>query len=593
MLNHILDIFKTCTYDFRKFSYKDDPLSHLFDEWEDYYKLKWSIAKAIQPKSILEIGVRYGYSAITFLDASPKASFTGIDLNIDHFGGEVDAIDWAKKITEEYDSKFVIADSQEMDEFPGTFYDLIHVDGAQNGDSTYNDLKKAILQGRFILVDGYFWTQENFLSSSTFIKDYKFLIEYCFIIPGYAGELLIKVDEQKVKEYCKARKEKNSLAIKNLYHSDYYLENCGGFQEYKQGIGKALLYPRLSTLFMLSDVQTGQHVLDAGCGRGEISYACAVTGATVDAVDYSESAIDLSRKYFENETEIAKQVNFSCADITKFQPSKKVDRVIAGDLIEHLSPNELDILYENISQNLSKDGAFIIHSFPNLWFYEYGYKRKRRKVAELGGYLSPQPRSYYEQVMHINEQSPRVLKKQLEKHFKYVLLWLASSEEPIGSLNKKYSISDCINSSDLYALASNQPIDLDQVRARLSQPILTGDERSKITCSVEQSHLEMERDTRTTLQVSVSNDNSFPIRSVGETAIHLSYHWLKDDEIYHFEGERTTLWPILLGDSITDIHCHVLTPEKPGLYVLQITFVQETVQWFDADTALCLQVQVN
>ena len=47
-------------------------------------------------------------------------------------------------------------------------------------------------QARFILVDGYFWTRDNFLSASEFLYRYKDLIEYYGVIPGYGGEILIK-----------------------------------------------------------------------------------------------------------------------------------------------------------------------------------------------------------------------------------------------------------------------------------------------------------------------------------------------------------------------------------------------------------------
>ncbi|GGF75152.1 hypothetical protein GCM10011332_31470 [Terasakiella brassicae] len=584
MIDQIFKILQQCDYDYRQYTNPLDPLAHLFDEWEDNYRLKWSIAKVVDPKSILEIGVRYGYSAISFLDAAPQASYTGIDLDVAQFGGEVDAIDWAKRITAPYETQFIIGDSQEMHEFPAGMYDLIHVDGAQNGDSTYRDLEKAILQGRYILVDGYFWTKENLLASSVFMKDYKHLIEYSLVIPGYAGELLIKADEEKVQKYKKYLQKGDSLLIQELYQSDYYLESCGGYQEYKANTGKGLLDPLLATIFQIADVQAGQHVLDAGCGRGEIAYACASVGGTVDAVDYSESAISLTEKCFEDEDSIKNRVNIQCADITTFQPSKKLDRVIAGDLIEHLSPDEVDRLYDNIAKNLKDDGLLAVHTFPNLWFYQYGYTKKRKQAVKAGGYLSPQPRSYYEQAMHINEQSPKVLKKQLEKHFKYVLIWFGDPTNPLGSLVNKYGVSDCINASDLYALASNSPIDLEGVKHRLSQNVLTPCERLNITCSMNDDELSFVRNSQALLDVVVFNGNDFSVKSVGETPVHLSYHWVKDGDVVIWDGKRTKLHPLIVEGGDLRVKMNVIMPQKKGLYELQVTMVQEGVAWFDSDT---------
>jgi hypothetical protein len=65
----------------------DDPLSYLFDEWQPYYRLKWAIASVVAPGSILEIGVRNGYSAGAFLGARPRARYLSIDADTDTHGG--------------------------------------------------------------------------------------------------------------------------------------------------------------------------------------------------------------------------------------------------------------------------------------------------------------------------------------------------------------------------------------------------------------------------------------------------------------------------------------------------------------------------
>jgi cyclopropane fatty-acyl-phospholipid synthase-like methyltransferase len=95
--------------------------------------------------------------------------------------------------------------------------------------------------------------------------------------------------------------------------------------------------------------------------------------------------------------------------------------VVAGDLVEHMTPAELDRLYAKVAKHLEPTGLFIVHTFPNKWFYQYDYPRRRRLAARLGAYLPPQPRTRYEKLMHINEQSPRFLKQQLGACFEHVL----------------------------------------------------------------------------------------------------------------------------------------------------------------------------
>ena len=190
MIEEIFSIYNNCNYDFKKHTNSSDDLSYLFDEWVPYYRMKYAICKALQPKTILEIGVRYGYGAITFLSAMPESQYLGIDNDSDSFGGSKGAIDWARTITKGYDVRFLIANSQEMTALPGEGYDLIHIDGQQDGDGTIHDLEMALPKAKFVLLDGYFWSKENMMSATYFVEKYKQFIEYSLIIPSYAGELV-------------------------------------------------------------------------------------------------------------------------------------------------------------------------------------------------------------------------------------------------------------------------------------------------------------------------------------------------------------------------------------------------------------------
>jgi hypothetical protein len=124
-----------------------------------------------------------------------KGELFRIDFDLERFGGSHGALGWAREITKNYNATFLIADTQVMKRFPGRLYDLVHVDGQQDGVGTFHDLRRAILQARWILLDGYFWTQENFVNANDFLLKYKDLIRYAVAIPGYAGELLIRTSD--------------------------------------------------------------------------------------------------------------------------------------------------------------------------------------------------------------------------------------------------------------------------------------------------------------------------------------------------------------------------------------------------------------
>jgi hypothetical protein len=237
MIDLILNFHSMSSYDFRDKANPGDPLRHLFDEWVDYYKVKWSIAKAINPKRILEIGVRYGYSGRAFLDACPDAEFVGLDADIDAFGGTQGALSWAEENLKS--SGFSVdlrsIDTQSLKKFPGGYYDLIHIDGQQDGNGTYRDLDLAVAQGRYILIDGYQWSRENFLSVNEWLWLNKAAVHSVLIIPGYAGELLIRTNLD-VADMSKVGSV-SSDSLSTAYTKNYYLNDCGGFAEWRQGRG--------------------------------------------------------------------------------------------------------------------------------------------------------------------------------------------------------------------------------------------------------------------------------------------------------------------------------------------------------------------
>jgi hypothetical protein len=183
MLEKIVRVARGSDYDFRMTACPSDPLAYRFDEWITYYRYKWAISRILKPKTILEIGVRFGYAAAAFLDASPSSRYIGVDLDVDDFGGVKGAIKWAKAITQQFEADFVIADSQRFDRLPGGIYDLVHVDGQQDGEGSFHDLELSIKQARYVLLDGYFWTPINFAAVSEFIYRYIFDGERSPLVP--------------------------------------------------------------------------------------------------------------------------------------------------------------------------------------------------------------------------------------------------------------------------------------------------------------------------------------------------------------------------------------------------------------------------
>jgi 2-polyprenyl-3-methyl-5-hydroxy-6-metoxy-1,4-benzoquinol methylase len=601
MLDRIIEAAKNTSYDFRKTANLNDPLIHLFDDWFSYYRLKWAIAHIIKPESILEIGVRYGYSAAAFLNGNPNANYVGIDLDTDSYGGVKGAVNWAKEITQPFNTNFIIANTQSMKSFPGGTYDLIHVDGQQDGDSSFHDLELAISQSKYVLVDGYLWTKQNFLAVSDFLFQHSNLIDFYGVIPGYAGDLLIKVAGDRCKEidFRKDKHISSSLTVQNAYVTNYYTQDCGGFDTFIKNQGKVLEDSRLQAVVAIASLKEKgteqQSVLDIGCGRGELTYYFAKQDFNVTAIDYSQSAIELSQKCFDDEESPSSNVQFLCEDVCKVTLSEKYDLALASDVIEHLSHSEVDTLYQKVSHHLKPDGLFVVHTFPNLWFYKYNYPHKRRIAASIGAYLPLEPRSRYELIMHINEQSPRTLKNQLRQNFEYSYTWFADPSNPGGSLVKKFSRAEMRAAPSLFAVASHQPINLDYLKERLQASRIPSIFARKIKLVVVDHPEKIKASSEFYIKLEIQNHSGFMLCSYGSNPIHISYHWMNEAATNYitFGGERTKIFPLLGHSKPKHIRLfskdvaketyrvRVKAPIDMGTYVLRVTLVQEGVRWFD------------
>ena len=165
-------------------------------EWYEYYKNKHRICKAFNPMSILEVGVRFGYSAHAFITAAPVAVYTGVDSNDPKHGGwKTPTLEWALAmlsrtcdnlamldypsefsilgVTYSLDSKiipnnhgikfrrFIVADTQCLSEalkikIKSLNHDFIHIDADHSYKGCLSDLRTFWpVCNKVMLVDDY------------------------------------------------------------------------------------------------------------------------------------------------------------------------------------------------------------------------------------------------------------------------------------------------------------------------------------------------------------------------------------------------------------------------------------------------------
>jgi predicted O-methyltransferase YrrM len=139
------------------------------ESWQHCYETKYSIAKLLRPASILEFGVRTGYSAFAFLSASPRARYLGIDINNDTHGGFSGAIDHARSILAPFEARIIETSSGDfIRKFAEpcwhnaghrgvdqpTQFEIVHIDGDHTYEGCLSDLRGAeLFQPRAIIVD--------------------------------------------------------------------------------------------------------------------------------------------------------------------------------------------------------------------------------------------------------------------------------------------------------------------------------------------------------------------------------------------------------------------------------------------------------
>jgi 2-polyprenyl-3-methyl-5-hydroxy-6-metoxy-1,4-benzoquinol methylase len=161
--------------------------------------------------------------------------------------------------------------------------------------------------------------------------------------------------------------------------------------------------PRINRALEIAKLKPGMHILDIGCGRGEVVLHCGRNGIDAIGADYSPQAIEIAMQTRETHTEEEQaRMRFICGDVKELQVERKFDRIFMLDLVEHLHDWELADVFTTCERVLAPDGAIIIHTLPNRWLYEITYRWLLRIVMPR---LPADPRSQKEKAIHINEMS--------------------------------------------------------------------------------------------------------------------------------------------------------------------------------------------
>jgi cyclopropane fatty-acyl-phospholipid synthase-like methyltransferase len=581
MIEQIYKVFNETDYSI----FNDEGIDELCIDPEeinaDQYRLKYAISKILKPVSILELGIGWGHHAHALLSASPKAIYTGINLCSSRNEQNQLLIDKLSKRFSNYNYQLLYASNLPAELKQREVFSLIYINSQKVNDKIYDVLSIAIDKARWIVVCDYLSAKDSYMEVSEFLIRYKDAIEFSISIPEYSGELIIRVKDD-FRNFFPSE-ESGSAALVGLYNSTYYLNYCGGCDSFIQNGAESSDDPRILCILAIVSLRKKGKLLDLGCGRGEVSLQAALNGFDCTGVDYSEDAISISRSGQESFPGLGDTLRYEVSNVATYEPNVQYDVVVASDVIEHMSFDEVSQCYQMVSGALSEEGIFVVHTFPNSWYYDYHYSRMRRKVSSLGGFLPSDPRSRFEKAMHINEQNPRVLRKQLEKSFKHVLLWFNSPDDPIGSLEGKNGHHRLSGYRDLYAIASNVPVDIEKVKKSLTFHLWRGKDLKGLSMEITQCHEKARVAESFEVSVEISNHTRHTMHSLHPNPINLSYHWLDPSsrEPVVFDGLRTPFCFPLHPGSVRSFQANCQAPVEAGEYLLRFSLVQEQHAWFD------------
>ena len=183
--------------------------------------------------------------------------------------------------------------------------------------------------------------------------------------PGPAGRVPAVADRAPSDEALPA-----PAVSPDVYDEDYYRHKCAGYAEWEASGGRvvASIYP--GALHM-AKMQPGAVVVDIGTGRGELLAVALQKGASrAIGIEYSAAAADLARTTLEAQgvTEGAEVLLVDARSIPL--PDGTADLVTMLDVVEHLTPEELDASLQEALRLLKPGGTFFAHTAPNRLLYD-------------------------------------------------------------------------------------------------------------------------------------------------------------------------------------------------------------------------------
>lgn len=148
------------------------------------------------------------------------------------------------------------------------------------------------------------------------------------------------------------------LGPRMKYSSGFWPDRNTSFEESEEAM--------LALSVQRAQLEDGMSVLDLGCGWGSISLYVAENFPKCKVVGVSNSKTQ--KKYIDGRAKELglKNLEIITQDMNQFKTTKKFDRIISVEMLEHMKNYEL--LFERLSSFLKPKGKFFIHIFTHKEF---------------------------------------------------------------------------------------------------------------------------------------------------------------------------------------------------------------------------------
>ena len=167
-----------------------------------------------------------------------------------------------------------------------------------------------------------------------------------------------------------------------LYTRDYYLNESGGMRSLISAVRsgdfrKVHRYNTFRTAIEMSMPNPSSHVLDVGCGLGELCLMLAKQGIQVLGTDYSRDSIklcnELKRLLLPTEKRLVHFVQMNILDQRLPFSDSSFDIIYFLDVIEHLTEAQARVALRRMFRLLRPGGKLVIHT-NNVLFGKLSYR---------------------------------------------------------------------------------------------------------------------------------------------------------------------------------------------------------------------------